>query len=66
MVEIGNLDTKKFRNNLIEAHKSLGYIYLQGNTKEDKMKAKENYEKVLEFDPENADAKEALEYIKKS
>jgi tetratricopeptide (TPR) repeat protein len=64
IVEIGYLDTKKFKNNLVEAHSSLGYIYLQSKAKEDKLKARENYEKVIELDPENKDAIAALAYIK--
>jgi tetratricopeptide (TPR) repeat protein len=62
---IGYLDSKKFVKNLIEAHNSLGYIYLQGKSRDDKVKAKENYEKVVQLDPANQDALTALDYIKK-
>lgn len=66
ITEIGALDPKRFKSNLVEAHNSLGYIFLQGKTKEDKQKAREQYERVLELDPQNQDAISAIEYIKKS
>ena len=48
-------DSDKAR--LVEAYRYLGYYYMLHN---DKAQANENWKKVLEIDPENATAKQAL------
>lgn len=63
LAEIGEMDVEKFKSSLIEAYGNLGYIYFQGKTKADKDKAKELYNKVLVLDPENEDAKNALQLL---
>ncbi len=63
LAEIGEMDVEKFKASLIEAYGNLGYIYFQGKTKADKDKAKEFYNKVLTLDPENEDAKNALQLL---
>lgn len=64
LVEVGEMDPEKFKNSLKEAYSSLGYIYFQGKTKADKDQAREYYLKVLEIDPEDSDAKNAMQLLK--
>lgn len=50
-------DPEKSKKDLVEAYSYLGYFFM---VKKEKAKADENWNKVLELDPTNARAKEAL------
>ena len=49
-LEIAVPDPKSSKTEIGEAYRYLGYYYVQ---KDDNVTAKENYNKSLEFDPEN-------------
>jgi tetratricopeptide (TPR) repeat protein len=56
---------EKLKKDLINAYSYLGYYYLvRDKVADNKMKAKENYKKVLELDPENVNAKKVLTELK--
>lgn len=59
-LEIAVPDPKSPKNEIAEAYRFLGYYYIK---KEDNAAAKENYNKSLEFDPENKDAKDILKQL---
>lgn len=63
LYQIALLDKEKFEETLKETYKNLGYIYFQSDEKEDKEKAVEYYSKLIELDPENEDALNALELL---
>lgn len=54
-------DTKKFAKDLSDSYEYLGYYYL---LQKDNAKAKENYLKVKEIDPNNENAKKVLDSMK--
>ncbi len=55
----------KWKKDLINAYSYLGYYYLvRDKVADNKIKARENYKKVLELDPENANAKKVLSELK--
>lgn len=63
-IEMVGTDTAKVdkaKNMLVTAYSYLGYYYLN---KDLNTKAKENYKKVLELDPENKNAREVLSKLK--
>lgn len=60
-IELTSADPSKYSRGLIEANNYLGYYNLQ---KGDKAAATPYYQKVLELDPNNADANNALKIIK--
>jgi tetratricopeptide (TPR) repeat protein len=51
----------KYKKNLITVYNNMGYIYIQADNN---AKAKEYYNKALELDPENKNAKEMLKQMK--
>lgn len=53
-IEICSPKTDKYKSELKDAYSYLGYYYM---TKNDKVKAKEYWNKVLQLDPNNVDAK---------
>jgi tetratricopeptide (TPR) repeat protein len=56
---------EKWKKDLINAYSYLGYYYLvREKVADNKTKAKENYKKVLELDPENVNAKKVLTELK--
>ncbi len=59
-LEIALPDPKTPKNELGEAFRYQGYFYIQ---KEDNEKARENYLKSLEYDPENKEAKDILNQL---
>ena len=59
-LEIAAPDPKTPKNEIGEAYRFMGYYYIQ---KEDNAKAKENYNKSLEYDPENKEAKDILKQL---
>ncbi len=61
LIELGQADTKKNRNDLIAAYSYLGsyYYFVKDNAT-----AKANWLKVQEIDPENAQAKQVLAQLK--
>lgn len=61
-LEIAVPDPKTPKTEIAEAFRYLGYYYIQ---QDDYEKAKENYNKSLEFDPENKEAKDILDQISK-
>jgi tetratricopeptide (TPR) repeat protein len=60
VVEVGETDKDKNKGDLIQAYQYLAghYLFSQNN-----IKAKEYLKKILELDPENADAKQAIKDI---
>jgi len=60
-IELTNADPTKYSRGLVEANNYLGYYNLQ---KGDKAAATPYYQKVLELDPSNADATNAMKIIK--
>jgi tetratricopeptide (TPR) repeat protein len=62
VIALGSLDVEKNKKSLIEAHGYLSYYYY---LQKDKIKATENVNKTLEFDPENKKAKDLKTFIDK-
>lgn len=60
-IELTSGDPTKYSRGLVEANNYLGYYNLQ---KGDKAAATPYYQKVLELDPSNADATNAMKIIK--
>lgn len=60
-LELASADPTKYRGGIIEANNYLGYYNLK---KGDKAAATPYYQKVLEIDPSNADATNAMKIIK--
>jgi Tfp pilus assembly protein PilF len=60
-IELTSADPTKYKNGLVEANNYLGYYNLQ---KGDKATATPYYQKVLELDPANSDATNAMKIIK--
>jgi tetratricopeptide (TPR) repeat protein len=60
-MELASADPAKYKNGLVEANNYLGYYNLQ---KGDKAAATPYYQKVLELDPTNSDATNAMKIIK--
>ena len=60
-LEVAGTDPEKYKSGLVEANNYLGYYNLQ---KGDKPTATTYYEKVLEMDPANKDATNAMKIIK--
>jgi predicted Zn-dependent protease len=56
---------EKWKKDLVNAYSYLGYYYLvRDKVADSKIKARENYKKVLELDPENVNAKKVLSELK--
>jgi tetratricopeptide (TPR) repeat protein len=64
LLEIAELDKAKFENTLAETYGNLGYIYFQSKDKEGKLKSRKYYENLLEIEPENETALNAIELLK--
>jgi tetratricopeptide (TPR) repeat protein len=60
-IELASADPNKYKSGLIEANNYLGYYNLQAGRKPE---ATPYYQKVLELDPTNADATNAMKIIK--
>jgi tetratricopeptide (TPR) repeat protein len=60
-IELSNNDVTKFKKELIEAYSYLGYYFY---IKEDNTLALQNWEKVLELDPENVQATAVIKQLK--
>jgi tetratricopeptide (TPR) repeat protein len=60
-IELTSADPSKYKNGLVEANNYLGYYTLQSGNKAG---ATPYYQKVLELDPSNADATNAMKIIK--
>jgi tetratricopeptide (TPR) repeat protein len=60
-IELTSADPTKYKNGLVEANNYLGYYTLQAGNKAG---ATPYYQKVLELDPTNADATNAMKIIK--
>ncbi|GEM_PF-1228440 len=60
-IELSNNDTTKFKKELVEAYSYLGYYYY---IKENNALALQNWEKVLELDPENVQATAVIKQLK--
>ncbi|GAA4500797.1 tetratricopeptide repeat protein [Hymenobacter ginsengisoli] len=60
-IELANADPTKYKSGLVEANNYLGYYNLQAGNK---AAATPYYQKVLELDPSNADATNAMKIIK--
>jgi len=64
LYEIAKLDPAKFQSTLKETYGNLGYIYFQSKDTQDLVKSRGYYLKVLEIDPEDEDAQNALKQDK--
>ena len=60
-INLSSNDTSKFKKELIEAYSYLGYYFF---IKNDKASSLENWLKVYALDPENAQAKRAIDELK--
>ena len=60
-IELTSADPAKYKNGLVEANNYLGYYNLQAGRKAE---ATPYYQKVLELDPTNSDATNAMKIIK--
>ena len=60
-INLSSTDTSKFKKELIEAYSYLGYYFF---IKNDKASSLENWLKVYALDPENAQAKRAIDELK--
>jgi len=64
LYEIAKLDPSKFEATLKETYSNLGYIYFQSKDSDDLVKSRDYYMKILEIDPEDEDALNALKQDK--
>jgi tetratricopeptide (TPR) repeat protein len=62
VIEKGVTNPEKYKKDLIDAYEYLGSYYI--NIKEDAVKAVDYYKKILELDPNHADAQKVLKAIK--
>ena len=58
-IEVAGSDPVKNKKNLVEAYNYLGVYYFE----KDKAKAKENFNKALELDPNDQDAIDLLKQL---